>query len=329
MKSHLITKVKRLILFSLLGAAIFFSCEAPRNNIIDPLNPENDLGVIEGTVQTFSVSPTGIEGVNVHWINGNILIPTDANGRFRIESIERKDGRLAFFKDGYFPDTLDVVWGNTKIYTRHLVLNKVPQLDSISLYTVVVKQFINDTLYIDAKTRIRDEDSNIDSVFVTSPDLNLRKTLELFVIDNIYHSTLSRNDLKIQSLEETIGLDFFIIAKDKFNREINVGNQKITRVINSDVTGQIPANQDSVNNQPFFLNWNRVNLGYDFRYMIELYRYDIGTIQHVFTQDNIPSDSISYQVNRSLSAGNYYWVIWIIDQFQNRVRSKPATFRIP
>ena len=84
--------ILNLLLF--LIALFSFSCNAPRDNPLDPNGPKSDLvqikpnlGQITGTVQTISAPLTGIRDVSVFWLPGNIVVNTDASGNFTINNI--------------------------------------------------------------------------------------------------------------------------------------------------------------------------------------------------------------------------------------------------
>ena len=270
---------------------------------------------------------TRFPGVTVLWNPANTIVSTDNNGYFKINNILPVNGKLIFQKTGYQPDTINVVWGNSKLLNYQVNMNMIPQLDSISIYTEVINQFTppgqSSQLFINAK--IINKDNDIDTVFVENSQLNLKKALGYNAANKIYQSALSTQDLNVSDIEETIGLDFNIVTKDIFNNEINVGSAKVTRVIKDGASIQFPANDTTISSTPQF-TWQRYNTGYPFTYMLEVYTNDFSNSPPVFTASNISSDSISYQLTTPLTSSNYYWVIWVIDQFQNRSRSLPATF---
>jgi len=121
---------------------------------------------------------------------------------------------------------------------------------------------------------------------------------------------LNIDDLNLTDLEQAIGLDFNIVVQENIvvqgnisKKESLIGSRKVTRVIKIDMTtGLSPAAGSTVSSQPFPLEWNRVRPGFDFKYMIEMYTYDIGSSQLVFREENISSDSVSYFVNQVLPA---------------------------
>jgi hypothetical protein len=310
---------------------ISIQCNAPRNNPLDPLNPDYNYGTIEGVVQSVGFPLTGIPAVKVLWENSNIVTETDINGRFTLTSIPIKDGKIIFSKEGYKPDTLMVSWGSSKRYFAQVYFNRMPVLDTVSIYTVVVNQVILQPVFtLSVKAGINDADRNIDSVFVLNSILRLRKPLTFFPGEATYQTTITQSELNGKNIEETIGLDFSILTKDRFQNEFNIGSDRVTRIIKSEVTGLHPSTDSSIveSNQPVIFNWNEFDAGYEFSYLIEVYSYTFSNSQIVHIKSGISSDSTQYTLQQNLGIGNYYWVIWVIDKFQNRSRSKQTTFRI-
>jgi hypothetical protein len=304
------------------------SCNAPRVNPFDPLNSDYNYGVIEGTVQSINFPRVGIAGVNVLWLQENIITKTDSNGRYQLNNIPIEDGTLIFYKDDYKTDTLLVNWGTSKRIFTQVFFNGIPELDSVTIYTIVRNQSSQEPeseLFV--KAWITDLDKDLETVFVSNSALNLRKPLE-HPGDKIYETTLVQGELNIGDIEQTIGLDFNILIRDADNNEFVIGSERITRVIKDEVTGLHPTDS-TVRFQPMVFKWDEFEAGYNFNYMIELYSLpSLSNPQLVHTKTNIPSDSSSYTFSQDFPVGDYYWVIWVIDQFQNRSRSKEATFQI-
>ena len=319
-----------LKLFMVSSLLIFISCNAPRNNPLDPNNPDYSFATLQGSTLTFNPPYTGISNVSVYWSSANMSVDTDPNGKFIFNNILPVDGKLIFQKTGYLSDTVNVIWGNSKFLNYMVNLNKVPQLDSISIYSVVLNQFSppGQTYQLIINSKISNSDNNIDSVFVENSQLNLKKVLSFDAANKDYEATLTTQDLNVNDIEQTIGLDFNIIVKDSSNRLYNIGSDKVTRVIKAGVYIQYPANDTTVSSNPT-LQWQRYKTGYPFTFKVEIYTNNFANSQLVFSKNNISSDSTSLFVNTPLSTNNYYWVIWVVDQFQNRSRSLPATFSIP
>ena len=317
------------LLLLLMPALFFYSCDAPRNNPLDPQNPNYGYAKLTGTVQTFSLPFTSIAGVSVTWSPSGRIVTTGTDGKFTISNIAPVNGALIFQKSGYRSDTVNINWKTLRSINVVVNLNQIPKLDSISIYTAVINQFNppqpNYELMI--RTKISDRDNDIDSVFVQNSDINFRKALDFNVTGKIYQTDINTDEMNIIDIEETIGLDFNIIVKDIFNRYYNIGSGKVTRVIKDGAKIQFPANDTTIVTSPNLL-WLRYKPGYPFTYTIEIYTNDFANSQLVLRAENISSDSTSYQVRTTLKSRDYYWVIWVVDNFQNRSRSLPATFRV-
>ncbi len=315
----------KLLLYLIVGAVVIagVQCKAPRNNPLDPLNPEYNFGAISGVVQSIGIPSVGISKVKVLWQNANLITETDANGFFSLNSIPVKDGNIIFSKEGYKSDTLEVSWGDLKRFYTQVFFNKIPILDTVAIYTVVenqVSQNPNSKLYV--KAWVADNDNDVETVYVYNKSLNLKKALS----DLTFETSITEAELG-GNIEGTIGLDFSILAKDRFDNEFMIGEDRITRVIRDQVTGLSPATDDTVTN-PVTLNWNEFEPQYAFTYMVEIYRNDFPNQVLILRKEYISSDSTSYQIPITLSKGRYYWVIWIVDGFQNRSRSLPVNFQI-
>jgi len=157
-------------------------------------------------------------------------------------------------------------------------------LDSIQIYTVVINQFSPpyQTYQLVVNAKIADKQNAIDTVIVQNSQLGLRYPLNFDVTNKIYTVTLNPQELNITDLEQTIGLNFNILAV-VYNKELNIGSANVTRVINSAPMIQYPANDTTIGPNPTFI-WQRYRAGYPFNYKIEVYTNDISNPQLVLLQ---------------------------------------------
>ncbi len=321
-------KIKSIIFFVLIsGILALNSCDAPRENPLDPNSKDNLLGTIDGTVQTFSLPYTPINNVAVLWKPGNILVFTDTSGNFTIPNIKTENGTLIFTKEGYHTDTVQVTWDNARKISKEVNLNKIPLLDSLSIYTVVMNllnpQSQMSELVFHAK--IVDVDNDIDTVSVLNDQIGLMKTMDFNVASKTYQAVLTTDELNLNSIEETIGLEFDFRVRDVLGDIYILHGGGVSRIIQDQVVGLQPDNDMTINSLPFNLDWNSTDPGYSFHYKVEVYTNDVANPQLVLSQDNISSQDTTYLVN-TMDAGNYWWVVWIVDDFNNMARSLPATF---
>ncbi|MCW8849998.1 MAG: hypothetical protein OQJ81_08500, partial [Melioribacteraceae bacterium] len=88
------------------------SCDAPRNNPLDPENPDNNIATVEGFIRTITVPQTPIENVKVLCINEGLVTKTNSDGYFSFNNIERKDGWIVVEKENYSTDSLFITFEN-------------------------------------------------------------------------------------------------------------------------------------------------------------------------------------------------------------------------
>ena len=302
-----------------------FSCDAPRLNPLDPQNPDYQFAALDGFVKTVTGPPQPIAGVSVFWKSQNILLTTDANGYFKLDNLPKQDGWLYFQKDGFSSDSTLVQWNNQKTFHVDMFLHSIPRLDSLAIYTSVENRYPDVQKYkLTIQAGITDTEGNVDSVFVVANQLHFNRQLNYNPSSRSYQNDFSQTDLGLQSMDEGIGKIFNIIVKDKQKRIFNIGSSTIKRIIKQEVLPETPSNKQTVGSTPT-LRWTRFLPGFNFRYMVQIYTDEVSPVL-VWQKDNISKDDIQVISGATLPAGDYFWVIWSIDDFQDRCRSKPASF---
>ncbi len=311
----------------MLAALCYYSCSAPRDNPLDVNNPDNQVALLDGYVHTASLPHTGISKANILFESAGVSATTDANGYFSFKTIKLVSGWLKISAAGYLTDSVyvDLTAGLKKSLDEYLYF--VPIIDSLYFYSTVINRYTVDPLTsLTTKFKITDKDNNIDSVFIYNESLSVRKALGYDLLTKWFSTSISLSDINTDDIEKVIGKDFSIIVKNTSQQETIIGSSQIKRVINNDITFYSPSGTDTVSSKPTF-SWKRFSAGYTFNYQIEVYTNEIAPTL-VSEIDNISSDSISYTCPTSLAQGDYFWVIWVIDEFQNRARSKPASFLV-
>lgn len=256
------------------------------------------------------------------WKNDNRLVQTDAQGHFRFENLLPENDWLHIEKSGYKKDSVFVLWEGNKQVALDIFLNATPVMESLQLSTEILHQyFSNQEARLVIKAQISDRDNDVDSVFVKSEKFGLRKALDYDVDDKSHIATLKLFDLKVNNLEELIGEDFLIVVKDGAEDEIVVGKSGIKRVIQEEIEFESPAGDQVVSSTPTFI-WKRFQPGFPFTFTLEIFTFE-GLI---FQKTGLPAESVSYTIEPPLAPGEYLWVVWCVDEFQNRSRSKPASF---
>jgi hypothetical protein len=332
-----------LNLFLSLAAVISFSCNAPRDNPLDPNGPKSDLVQIKqnlvqitGTVQTISAPLTGISDVSVYWLPGEVVVKTDASGNFAIKNIKPINGLLIFMKDGYTTDTVAVNWNNeSQIILPIINLNRIPTLapDGYSIYSEVADQTgqsnttVGQMADLVFKVKINDSDNDIDSVYVENDMLNFTGGLELQ--GKMYQGTFTTTKINnnISSLDAVVGYNFDVWVIDTFNRHFLVGSKQVARVIKSGVEIISPNNDSTAIKPPINLNWKQYSNGFPFTYKVEI--YNATNPQPIFTKDSIASDQTTLQIDSSsVPSGDYFWAVSVVDKFLDSYKSLPGRFQI-
>lgn len=323
-----VVRIKIITVFLIASGIILFnSCDASRENPLDPNSSDNLLGTLEGTVQTFSLPYTPIKDVEVLWKPGNILVYTDASGNFTIPNVKRENGPLIIRKEGYHEDTVQVDWAGKQKVSEQINLNKIPELDSLLIYSRLTNTLNPPSTIseIVIQTKISDVDNDIDTVFVVNEELGLVKAMDFDIGSKTFQVILGLQDLNIADLEQAVGLEFDFRIRDILGEIYPLKGSSVKRVIKDQVTGLQPSNDQIITVLPLKLSWNSYLAGFSFHYNIEIYTNEGG--QLVQSINDISSDS-TFKTIDTLDSGNYWWRIWVVDQFNDINKSLPATFSV-
>jgi hypothetical protein len=303
------------------------SCDAPHQNPLDPENPDNQYHYLQGTVRTLSIPHQPIEQATVQWPEQSLLTCTGSAGDFKLEMISPSDGWVCFNHEKYFHDSLYITWQNRKTVSIEHYLNALPQIDSLQIYSIILNRYPNlQTEQTAIRAKIIDRDNDTDSVLAINNFINSRQVLVYNINDKWYEKILSLYDLQISKTEEIVGHPFDILVKDIYNKTLIVGTGDIQRVIREEVVFISPSGNEVTPPQPI-LSWQKYLPGFNFYLQLQVYTSEI-IPQLVWEKNQVVADSVSYTVDQMLPVGEYFWVIWAVDDFGNRTRSKPASFKV-
>lgn len=321
------TTIKKIITVFPLILISFLACNAPRRNPLDPNNPEHHFGVLSGQVRTLTVPNKPLSDVLVTYPQADLVTFTDKNGNFSWNELERQNGTLYFQKSGYFLDSLSLKWGDKKELAVRSYLNALPVVSDLHVYSVVYNRYPSLRKFqVSVRARVSDTDNDIDSVHVVN---SLFKKSDLFAFNTVsrtFEIDYTLADLGVQSINAVVGCPFDIRVTDKFGHRIIAASASVMRVIYDEVTFITPANYQPVSSLPT-LEWQALLPGFPFTYSVEIYYNEI-IPQLVWQKEGFPSDVTSCTVDRALDPGEYFWIISCVDEFNNRSRSKPASFKV-
>ncbi len=281
-----------------------------------------------GYVRTLSLPRKPLSGVKVLWKNQSILTQTNSSGYYEFKEVGPDNGWLYFEKEGYSNDSLYVEFTNSSSkLADDKYLNSIPILQNLQIYSSVQNKYPDVKNYrMTVQAKITDNENDIDTVFVVNYSLGFKKRLVFNPDNGYFENTFRTTDLKVSSLEDVIGFDFIILVKDKFAREFNVGKSNIKRIINQEISIESPVNKAETGASPTF-KWKPFTPGFKFRFKIQVYTDEFSPIL-VWEKDNISKDATEQICETSLPAGDYYWIIWCSDDYNNNSISKPGTFTV-
>ena len=208
------------------------SCDAPRNNPLDPENPENNIGIIDGFVRTIKVPQTPIDSARIIWLNDGKIVYSDTEGYFRFDYIGKKSGLLTIEKESYLTDTVYISFDSKNRITQNIFLNSASRLNELQFYSITINKFPSEQLYsLVVKADLFDEENDIDSVFFVNSELNIQKILSYNFSSKYYESNITLNDLNAQPIDVVIGKEFIISVVNSESKKYQVGNATIKRRI--------------------------------------------------------------------------------------------------
>lgn len=317
--------MKTIFVFIIL--ILIISCDAPRNNPLDPYNKDNIYHFLEGHVKTQDISREPLTDVIINWPDQHKIAQTNLLGFFSIELVGAHDGWLYFDKENYWSDSLQIIWGETSKKSVEILLNSVASIESLRVFSSIQhRHFSYPKQSITVEVTIKDREKDIDSVHVNVPLKQIRTMLNYNAQSKKYIKSFSMYQLEIINAVELVGQTFQIEIKED-SRESNIIGSGILKRVILDTVKYISPSQSEITSSTPRLKWKEFNLDFEFNFMLEIYTKETFP-QLVWRKEEINSDSTSYMVDSPLSVDEYQWVIWAIDKFGNRSGSIPASFEV-
>ena len=321
----------------ILGAGILtlgIGClsDAERDNTLDIMadnyQPE---GQLYGSVTSFYRTTFGISGAEILLMPENTVTTSADDGSFIFENLQPGNYKLICSKDGYRSDTIwtDLSADRKEIYFR---LNAVPAFSQVEVNTHHVSRWFpaEDTYYLSLKIRIHDEDgiNEIDSVWVSIPSISFAETLFISNLNGTYEQTITEDQLPLSSLRQLEGKSIFLFCRDMVKNIARSEAIFLPRLI-QDVPQQIsPTGLQIITSFPLKFEWEPVFLPYDFSYEIEIYQINFGFFSRISQFSEITSAQTEYLLTTPLPAGDYFWLLYVVDEYGDSSSSKEGAFRI-
>jgi hypothetical protein len=307
--------------------------EAERENPFDPLaNNSNIGGSISGKVTSFYQTNEFIQSANLLLYPVGHYAISAHDGFFIFNNLPKGNYRLICSKEGYREDSIDVEvnFENRDINFR---LNSIPSFEKIELTSHHVNRWwpSDDTFFLRIITQVRDNDgvNEIDSVWLSIPSIAFTETLFISNLSGIYEQTILENNLPLASINQLQGIPFLIYCTDLLNNVTRSSDIYISRII-QEVPVQIsPTGLVVINSFPLLLEWQSVFLSYSFTFRIEVYQINFGFFSLIKEYESISSTQTSFTISEQFPSGDYFWLVYIVDDFGNSSSSKEGSFRVP
>lgn len=311
---------------------VFAGCsDADHLNPLDPLSPDfEDVGVVEGLVTDRAFAP--LAGVEALLEPLGTTRTTSSDGTFSFGAVAPGDYTLSLTGAGLQPwaDTLTVALG--KVSGGSYALNGLPAVDDVSIATVHVSRWwpMNDLFRLDVTATASDPDglADVASVALLVSDPPTSYSLQPLPDPGVFSVSLTESDLGT-SLHALQGHEIAVEISDQVGASRVSGPHFISRIIDivPETTG--PSGSQEVPGGSPLLKWPQMAIPFEHTFQVDVYRVDENVATIVFTAADIGAGELSYQVADTLETGTYYWTLSIVDEFQNRSRSKEAGFLVP
>lgn len=312
---------------------LLFGCNAPRSNPLDPENPDNKLYSVNGRVISKRSYVDPLPGVQVVWENTSKFVTTDSSGFFILNEINADDGFMTFKKEGFGNDTLYLEWrGEKSIELSEVILDAAPVLDSVELFSIHQNKrgsnVPNQSLTIRARISDLDGTGDIGNVYTECKSLSFSEELIFNTDTEFYEKTFKSSQFSVSSLVELMGKEFTINVKPRNEKTgFKVGESTLIRVISDTMGTRGPEAIIYGYDPPLLLEWEKGNFGFEHSYSVELFTNEPQP-ELLWDSTDISKDIFNVQIYLNIPEGDYFWMVWCEDEFNNKGSSYKRSFTI-
>lgn len=323
--------LRRLALYTIAASCLFMlACfdDAPREN---PLDPEaGRFSPIEGYVLSLFQPHTPLEQIVVTAPGVGIADTTADDGRFRLTYAPPEPVLIVGDSPAHAPSSLFVGTSSSDRRNATLYLDALPIISAASVYSTYEAlwwpSLYREWVTVNVTATDPDGVGDIDSVLCTLPNgyaIALEPTQQVGKFETILDEEL----LGPEGAEGMVGRDLYLQAYDRQAESSEQVVSRLVRVVRDVADTLEPAGLDEVGERPT-LKWLCPEPAYPAGLRARVYRVDMGVETQAWESDLLPMGTDSTTVGRLLTEGDYYWVVYTIDLFGNRGRSKEAAFTV-
>ncbi len=316
----------RIMLIFLIG--VILCCAPDHDNPYDPESPFFDTnGYLVGQAKSYYAPNIGLPDVQLSIIQTGQSVQSQSGGYFEFQSLTAGIYQLTARRQHYAPDTVIIqIWPHDTTHVQ-IRLDGLPVFSEVNCHTHFKDQWSEPSYEVHFEVQVNDIDgpTDLDSVFVQIPAVNIQTKLNYNPIREIFELILFEDDLSPFFVNELVGSPIFFSALDLVGNWNKSEAYFLTRVIEQTPIPLSPVDRDTVGARPYLV-WLPYPYRFPVQQQIEVYRTITGIPVFIWDADSILSESDSIQVDFLLDEASYFWTIAAIDQFGNLARSKESPF---
>lgn len=317
-------------LFIIFSVSWWISCsDVARDNPLDPANGSDRFN-ISGLVSNFYQPRFGLDNATVILQPGNLIVLTDQDGRFQFTGLQKGTYTLSCRITGYNSDTTVIELNEN--HSHNFYLDGLPEFTSIATTAHHLARFFQpeNIYYVELSAQVNDPDGlgDIDLVTCRIEGMNFTDTLQVGSTPGSYSSTLFAKDLPISSIHELIGKKLNFTVRDDFGMETVSNDQFLTRIIEESPVLVSPIELQQVGPDTIHFVWRNIFVPFSSTFRIDLFEINLSLFNRVATIDDIPASSNMHTYTFSHPDGDYFWRLYIVDEFGNTSSSKEGVFQI-
>jgi Carboxypeptidase regulatory-like domain len=299
--------------------------DASRDNPLDPANGIYVSGIVKRLY-----SNDGLSNAQIRLNPGNKITISDKNGNYRFSGVSPGLYEVMVSAEGFSKDTTEInLTNNTQV---NFALDSLPYLKKINVTTShITHWFPPDDIYsmlLETTGYDGDGSGDIKNVWYQIEEINFSDTLQRTAPGgNIFRGQAVVLDLPVFNLQELIGKPFKFFIADLPGNTTESPPHFISRIIEETPQLSSPVGLTIISSSQIIFKWQAItNIHFPYTQKIEIYSIGLGL--KVDEINNINSDLSDFTYNSSLSNGDYYWVLYIVDEFGNNSGSKEGSFRV-
>ena len=322
-------------LFMILVLGVLSGCldEPARDHPLDPLG-ENflDEGRLSVLVTNFYPPRSGLRDITISLSTTAISGITNDAGMYVADRLPGGMYQVQAQAPGYaVVDTMvQVTAGETT--ELELPLAGLPTFSNFQVNSLHVSRWFPPpeelfSLEIQAEMADNDGVADIDSLWFSIDRYNYKDLLFVETAPGQYVHSIPVDQLPV-GIDALLGQDLRLVAVDRSGTTNISEPVNLIRIIQETPLAIEPQDLTLLTDSLPTFSWEPMSLSFPFTFRVDVVRIDQNIRSIVQTIENIPATTTTQRAVTPISAGEYFWIVSVVDEFGNRSRSREAGFRI-